>query len=213
MLHELYLAHQQYKRASFCIEELILINPMNYIYHIRAGEISCACGPSRASASEPAPHSCPLSLAADRGVARARRYTLGMSERGGSHDVLLTARKYFAHALELKPGCLRALYGIILVCAALGASTKGKGTKVSHPAPLPVRRPRAAPQARGHPHPQPVRNPLQVDTAELLAFVEPQLVKAYTPSTGAAHPMRKLVMAMMKTLGSSSAGSTPAAGA
>jgi tetratricopeptide (TPR) repeat protein len=97
MLHELYLAHQQYKRAAFAIEELILINPMNYIYHLRAGEVM---------------------------------YTLGMSERGGSHDQLLTARKYFAHALELKAGCLRALYGILLVCAAIGTSTKGKGTKV-----------------------------------------------------------------------------------
>jgi len=36
MLHELYLLTQQYKRASFCIEELILINPMSYIYHVQA---------------------------------------------------------------------------------------------------------------------------------------------------------------------------------
>ena len=97
MLCELYLMSQHYKRACFCIEELILINPMNYIYHLRAGEIV---------------------------------YTLGVAERGGSHDQLLTARKYFAHALELKPGCLRALYGILLICSALGSSTKGKGTKV-----------------------------------------------------------------------------------
>ena len=135
MLHELYLAHQQYKRAAFAIEELILINPMNYIYHLRAGEIT---------------------------------YTLGVSERGGSHDQLLTARKYFAHALELKPGCLRALYGILLVCAALGSSTKGKGVKV--------------------------------DTAELVAFAQPLLLKAYTPSSGPAHPMRALVGAMLKKL-------------
>ena len=55
---------------------------------------------------------------------------MGMASNGGSHDLLLTARKYFAHALELKPeGCLRALYGILLVCAAMGGSTKGKGTK------------------------------------------------------------------------------------
>lgn len=98
LLHELYLLAGQYKRAAFCIEELVLINPMAYIYHIRAGEIT---------------------------------YTMGMASNGGSHDLLLTARKYFAHALELKPeGCLRALYGILLVCAAIGNSTKGKGTKV-----------------------------------------------------------------------------------
>ena len=137
MLHELYLSQQQYKRAAFCVEELVLINPMAYIYHLRAGEIM---------------------------------YTLGMSP-SGSHDQLLTARKYFAHALELKPeGCLRALYGVLLVCAALGASSKGKGIKV--------------------------------DTAELLAHVQPQLVKCYTPAGPNAkpHPMRPLVMALIKKL-------------
>ena len=99
MLHELYLCCQQYKRAAFCVEELILINPMAYIYHVRAGEIT---------------------------------YTQGMAANGGSHELLLTSRKYFAHALELKPeGCLRALYGILLVCAAMGSgSTKAKGAKV-----------------------------------------------------------------------------------
>jgi len=135
MLHELYLSAQHFKKAAFCIEELVLINPMSYIYHLRAGEIT---------------------------------YTLGISERGGSHDQLLTARKYFAHALELKPGCLRALYGILLVCSALGSSTKGKGTKV--------------------------------DAAELVAYVQPLLLKAYTPSTGPAHPMRAVVAAMIKKL-------------
>jgi len=97
MLCEIYLAAQVFKKASFCAEELVLINPMNYIYHLRAGDIV---------------------------------YTMGMSTHGGSHDQLLTARKYYAHALELKPGCLRALYGILLVCSAMGLTTKGKGTKV-----------------------------------------------------------------------------------
>ena len=98
LLHDIYLTSAQYKRAAFCMEELILINPMSYIYHVRAGEVT---------------------------------YTMGMSSSAGSHDLLLTARKYFAHALELKPeGNLRALYGILLVCAAIGSSTKGKGTKV-----------------------------------------------------------------------------------
>ena len=44
MLHELYLSQQQYKRAAFCVEELVLINPMAYIYHIRAGEIMYTLG-------------------------------------------------------------------------------------------------------------------------------------------------------------------------
>jgi len=141
MLHELYLASQQYKRASFCIEELVLINPMNYIYHLRAGDLV---------------------------------YTQGMAQHGGSHDQLLTARKYYAHALELKPGCLRALYGILLVCSAIGTSTKGKGTKV--------------------------------DTAELQSVVEAQLTRAYSPNDK-PHPMRPLVLALMKTLRSTTAAS------
>ena len=148
MLHELYLAQQQFKRASFCIEELVLINPMNYIYHLRAAELL---------------------------------YTMGMSDRGGSHEQLFMARKYFAHALELKPGCLRALYGILLVCAALGASTKSKGTKVN--------------------------------SEELVAFIEPQLIKAYTPASGPPHPMRPLVLAMCKTLGVARAAPPASAGA
>ena len=66
---------------------------MNYIYHVRAGEIM---------------------------------YTHGTAERGGSHDQLLTARKYFAHALELNPqGNTRALFGLLLCCAALSGSKKG----------------------------------------------------------------------------------------
>ena len=96
MLHELYLHSQQYKRAAFCIEELILINPMAYIYHIRAGEVT---------------------------------YTMGMASNGGSNDLLLTARKYFAHALELKPAHnLRALYGLLLCCAATSGAKASKAS-------------------------------------------------------------------------------------
>ena len=99
-------------------------------------------------------------------------------------DLLLTARKYFAHALELKPeGNLRALYGILLVCAAIGSSTKGKGTKV--------------------------------DTAELLAYIQPLIAKCYTPPGQAKpHPMRAIALAMVKRLvGSAGGGGSVAHGA
>ena len=33
-----------YRRACFCMEELILINPMSYIYHIRYAEILLTMG-------------------------------------------------------------------------------------------------------------------------------------------------------------------------
>lgn len=147
MLAELYLIGQQYKRAAFCMEELILINPMNYIYHIRAGEIC---------------------------------YTLGTAAHGGSHDQLLTARKYFAHTLELKPEAnLRALYGMLLACSVMGNSTKGKGTKV--------------------------------DVQDVLGYVSAQLTKCYTPAAGPPHPMRAIVMAMVKKLASTAADKAPVA--
>ena len=102
-------------------------------------------------------------------------YTQGMSERSGGNEQLHIARKYFAHALELKPeGNLRALYGILLCCAALGASTKGAG--------------------KGTP---------KVESADLVAYVSPLLIKCYTPSGSNAtnNRMRPLVMAMIKKLG------------
>ena len=136
MLSEIYLQCQQYRRAAFCVEELILTNPMSYIYHLRAGEIT---------------------------------YTQGMSDRGGSNELLLTARKYFAHALELKPeNNLRALYGMLLTCSALGNVTKAKGAKV--------------------------------DTADLVAFISPLLTKCYTPAGAPPHPMRALVLSLVKKL-------------
>jgi len=147
MLTDLYLLAQQYKRAAFCMEELILINPMNYIYHIRAGEIC---------------------------------YTLGTAAHGGSHYQLLTARKYFAHTLELKPEAnLRALYGMLLACSVMGNSTKGKGTKV--------------------------------DVQDVLGYVSAQLTKCYTPAAGPPHPMRAIVMAMVKKLASTAADKAPVA--
>uniref|UniRef100_A0A7S4B6H6 ER membrane protein complex subunit 2 n=1 Tax=Chrysotila carterae TaxID=13221 RepID=A0A7S4B6H6_CHRCT len=93
-LADLYLLQQQYKKAAFCMEELILLNPMNYMYHVRYGEIL---------------------------------FTLYGNERGGNAEQVRTARKYFAHALELKPsGNLRALYGLLLCCAAAGKGSKGR---------------------------------------------------------------------------------------
>ena len=81
-LHALYLARQQARRAAFCIEELILVNPMAYMYHIRYAEIL---------------------------------YTLGCGDKG-TPEQLRSARKYFAHALELNPqGNTRALFGLLLL--------------------------------------------------------------------------------------------------
>ena len=91
-LSDIYLQLSQYRRAAFCIEELILLNPMAYIYHIRYGEIL---------------------------------YTIGTSEKAPNPEMLKTARKYFCHALELKPTAnLRALYGLLLCAAASKASAE-----------------------------------------------------------------------------------------
>lgn len=78
-LNDLYIMTGKYHLAKFCQEELLLINPDNYAYHIQYAETL---------------------------------YTLkNVSE----------ARTYYAQALELKPGCLRALYGLVLCLKVKGA--------------------------------------------------------------------------------------------
>lgn len=39
-LADLYLAEQDYNKAAFCVEELILFNPHNHLYHQRYAEVS-----------------------------------------------------------------------------------------------------------------------------------------------------------------------------
>lgn len=56
MLADVYLSAQQFKRAVFCTEELILANPVSYLLHVRYGETL---------------------------------YTMGISEKCGSHDQVL----------------------------------------------------------------------------------------------------------------------------
>ena len=86
-LAHIHLGLLNYRRAAFCMEELILLAPMAYLYHVRYAEILY----TQASATEGA----------------------------ASAELLCTARTYFAHALELKPAAnLRALYGLLLCCAA-----------------------------------------------------------------------------------------------
>eukprot|EP00743_Colponemidia_sp_Colp-15_P001554 GILK01001697.1.p1 GENE.GILK01001697.1~~GILK01001697.1.p1 ORF type:complete len:309 (+),score=41.44 GILK01001697.1:41-928(+) len=38
-LADLYISQQQFSKASFCYEELILANPQNYLYHLRLAEL------------------------------------------------------------------------------------------------------------------------------------------------------------------------------
>lgn len=94
----IYLNFQHFKRAAFCMEELILINPMSYLFHLRYADIMYSIG------------------CADKG--------------GGGSEQLRTARKYYAHALDLKPtDNLRAVYGLLFASAALGASAGGSSGK------------------------------------------------------------------------------------
>jgi tetratricopeptide (TPR) repeat protein len=39
-LADLYLSLQDYKKAAFCVEELILNNPHNYLYHLKYADVS-----------------------------------------------------------------------------------------------------------------------------------------------------------------------------
>lgn len=92
LLMDVYLQHQQYRKACFCVEEMVLLNPMAYMYHLRLGETL---------------------------------FTMGQGPQGNTEQVR-TARKYFAHSLELKPQHnLRALYGMLLCCASVGKGGKG----------------------------------------------------------------------------------------
>ena len=43
-LSELYLLEQDYAKAAFCIEEVILINPHNHLYHQRFADIKYTQG-------------------------------------------------------------------------------------------------------------------------------------------------------------------------
>ena len=81
----------------FRSEELILLNPMAYMYHVRYADIM---------------------------------YTMGTTDKGTNHETIRTSRKYYAHSLELKPNDnLRALYGLLLCCAALATAGKGKSAR------------------------------------------------------------------------------------
>jgi len=94
-LSEIYLAAMRFRRAAFCIEELLLVNPMAHMYHVRYAELlyTMACAPK------------------------------------ASADLFHQARKYFAHALELKPAHnLRALYGLLLCCAATSSAKASKAS-------------------------------------------------------------------------------------
>lgn len=39
-LADLYLSITDYKKAVFCVEELILHNPYNYLYHLKYADVS-----------------------------------------------------------------------------------------------------------------------------------------------------------------------------
>lgn len=47
-LCDLYLSEQEYAKAAFCMEELILQNPHNHLFHLRFADIKytqvyCSC--------------------------------------------------------------------------------------------------------------------------------------------------------------------------
>lgn len=105
-LSEMYLAAVLFRRSMFCMEELLLVNPMAYMYHLRYAELLYTVG-------------------------------CGTGAKGGGVEQLRLSRKYFAHSLELKPQHnLRALYGLLLCCAAMGGAKGGKAAKESGTAEL-----------------------------------------------------------------------------
>ncbi|RWS27989.1 ER membrane protein complex subunit 2-like protein, partial [Leptotrombidium deliense] len=84
-LSDLYIQEQEYAKAAFCMEELILTNPHNHLYHQRYAEI---------------------------------QYTINTLE---SMEI---ARAYYAQALKLNAGNMRALYGLFLTASNLSQQAK-----------------------------------------------------------------------------------------
>eukprot|EP00823_Brevimastigomonas_motovehiculus_P007069 TRINITY_DN6078_c0_g1_i1.p1 TRINITY_DN6078_c0_g1~~TRINITY_DN6078_c0_g1_i1.p1 ORF type:complete len:290 (-),score=60.58 TRINITY_DN6078_c0_g1_i1:99-968(-) len=74
-LTQYYISQEKYELARYCLEELLLFFPQNYLYHLQYAELL---------------------------------YTSGTKEDKE------TARFYYAQALELNPGNLRSLYGLLL---------------------------------------------------------------------------------------------------
>jgi len=88
-LADLYLSQFEYSSAAFCVEELIMSNPHNHLFHQKYAEI---------------------------------RYS-----QGGTENMEM-ARSYFAQAVKLNSGNLRATYGLLLSASNL-AAREGKGAK------------------------------------------------------------------------------------
>ena len=103
-----YLSLMMYKQAAFCYEELILIEPQNYAYHLKYAEVLYSSASISAS-------------------------TAG---GGAARDVnsivpLVTARKYFCSAVELSGGDdVRSLYLLALCCLEIMNVTNAASVKV-----------------------------------------------------------------------------------
>ena len=103
-----YLSLLMYKQAAFCYEELILIEPQNYAYHLKYAEVLYSSASISAS-------------------------TAG---GGATRDVnsivpLVTARKYFCSAVELSGGNdVRSLYLLALCCLEIMNVTNAASVKV-----------------------------------------------------------------------------------
>lgn len=99
-LADLYISQQDWNRAAFCVEELILHSPFNHLYLQRYADI-------KYTQVVHIPEPCKANNASEQ--------TMHPFIVQGGFENLEMARAYYAQAAKLNPKNARALYGLILV--------------------------------------------------------------------------------------------------
>lgn len=99
-LCDLYLQEQDYAKAAFCMEELILHNPHNHLIHQRYAEIKYTQVRTESFKSI---------------VFLFCIVILNKSILQGGFENMELAKVYYSQAIKLNPNNIRALFGLLLV--------------------------------------------------------------------------------------------------
>jgi len=101
-LFEMYMWLGEWRLAQFAAEELVLIKPENYLYHIMVADAAYSAY-AQASRDE------------SKGSSSSTSNTSGSGEIN-AETLLRTARAHYAQSLKLKRDNRRAAYGLAQVC-------------------------------------------------------------------------------------------------
>lgn len=103
-LSDLYLSEQEYTKAAFCIEELILQNPHNHLFFLRFAEIKH----TQVCVENSIFYYLTIII-----IRILLSYDFFNSQ--GGYENLELAMAYYCQALKLSPSNMRALFGLYLV--------------------------------------------------------------------------------------------------